>query len=579
MDTKGSGIDHERLDDLRRDRGPIQEHIIDELVAGNLSRRGFLTKATAFGMSIPLAGLVLDAVEGKAPGTTARSHAKPATAPTSHKWNGTLKAGQLIPTGAVNPLIIENQGGLEIIGNIGEFLVNRTNQNVYQPWLATHWTSNAKGNVWTFKLRKGVKFNNGKPMTADDVVYSFKSNADPKNGGNALSVFGGTLSPDGVIKKGEYEVEFHLEQADGGFLDAVTSDNYNMIIVPKGYDYGSYDKKPGNFVGTGHFNVSSFNAATGITLVRNPHYWGKAAKPKKVEITFYPDEGPMTAALQAGDIDCLDQFSVSGSPQLLKGGYNITNIIASTHRECSMRNDMHPFTNKYVRQALAHTIDREALVKSLFKGYATVGNDSPFAPSFRESVLPPKVPQRKQNLKLAKELLSKAGVGRGFKAHLYTEQVGEIPIYAQILAQEAKKIGIDIKLTIETQDQYYGSATFGHSDWLDGEISICDYGARAIPNVLLEAPLETTNAKAGTGAWNAARFNNKTYDKLVKEYIAAVDLSTQHKLAKKIETLLLDETPVIYAYFYNYLQASRKNCEGVYSTAQGQYFLWNAHLT
>jgi peptide/nickel transport system substrate-binding protein len=583
MDTKGSGIDHERLDDLRRTRDPIQEHIIDELVAGNLSRRSFLTKATAFGMSIPIAGLVLDAVEGKAPGTTARSSLKPEV-PSSRKWNGVLNAGMYTPSSAINPIIIENQGGLEIIGNVGEFLVFRTNSNVYQPWLATHWSSNAKADVWTFTIRKGVKFNNGKEMTVDDVVYSFKENCNPANHGNALSVFSGTLKPDGVIKKGSDKVEFHLEAPDANFLDAVTSDNYNMIIVPKGTDYTNYDKKPANMVGTGRFKVSAFNASTGITFVRNPHYWGKAAKPKKVVVTFFADEGPMALALAGGSIDCMDQFSVATSPQLLNGSYNVTSLKAATHREASMRCDKafgknHPFANKYVRQALAHTIDREHLVKALFKGHAIVGNDTPFAPGvFPESVGPPKVPQRKKNLKLARELLKKGGYPRGFTAHLVTEKVQEIPDYVTILKQEAAAVGIDIKLKIESQAQYYGNATFGHSDWLDGEISVVDYGARSVPNLYLEAPLQSINLKTGQGEWNAAHFNNATYDKLSREYVAATSLPEQRKLAEKIENLLLDETPIIFAYFYDYLQASRKNCVGVYSTAQSQYFLWNAHI-
>jgi peptide/nickel transport system substrate-binding protein len=110
-------------------------------------------------------------------------------------------------------------------------------------------------------------------------------------------------------------------------------------------------------------------------------------------------------------------------------------------------------------------------------------------------------------------------------------------------------------------------------------MSLVDYGARSVPNVYLQAPLQSINAKTGAGSWNAARFNNPDFDKLSEEYIAAIDLSTQRKLAQQIETLLLDETPIIYAYFYDYLSATAKNVTGVYPTAQGQFFLWNAAKT
>ncbi len=107
-------------------------------------------------------------------------------------------------------------------------------------------------------------------------------------------------------------------------------------------------------------------------------------------------------------------------------------------------------------------------------------------------------------------------------------------------------------------------------------MSLVDYGHRSVPNVFLTAPLETISAKTGTGAWNAARFANASYDKLVSQYIATSDLATQRSLAGQIETLLLAQTPVIYGYFYNYLTATATGVGGVYPTAIGHLFLSKA---
>jgi len=249
----------------------------------------------------------------------------------------------------------------------------------------------------------------------------------------------------------------------------------------------------------------------------------------------------------------------------------------STHRELSMRTDLHPFTSKDVRQAIAYTLDRPAILAALFKGYAEIGNDSPFAPVFRSTDT--SVPQRAKNLTLAKQLLAKAGVPHGFSTPLLTETTQEMPHFAEVIKQSAAAIGVDISLTIETPTKYYGSAVFGKSDWLDGEMSLVDYGARSVPNVLLAAPLQTINSKAGSGSWNAARFNNPTYDTLSKQYIAALDLSSQRRIAGQIQRLLLDETPVIYAYFYDFLTATAKNITGVYPTGIGHLFLYNAGTT
>ena len=106
-------------------------------------------------------------------------------------------------------------------------------------------------------------------------------------------------------------------------------------------------------------------------------------------------------------------------------------------------------------------------------------------------------------------------------------------------------------------------------------MSLVDYGHRSVPNVFLTAPLQTINAKTGTGAWNAAHFNNADYDRLSNQYIATADLSSQRNIAGQIETLLLDQTPIIYGYFYNFLTASAKNVTGAYPTAIGHIFLYN----
>src|SRR5215472_14846514 len=566
MDTGRKNIDHGRLDDLRSGQGPVQEHVIDEFVAGRLSRRDFIRRGTMIGLSMPVVGGILAAC-----GSSSSTPATGSSATPSGKAGANIKAGILVPAAAINPLTIADTGGLELIGNVGEFLVFTDVQGTYHPWLATSWSPNTDASVWTFKIRQGVKFNDGTPMTADDVVYSFKTQSDPKSTSNALSVFGGTLSPDGVEKVDSNTVAFHLVHPNAGWPDAVSEDNYNMIIVPNNFDYGKYQS---SWPGTGRLMKDSYTPNVGASLVPNPHYWGTKALPARVDFTFYANEAPMAAALQAGAIDAMDQFTVATSPQLLNGTFNVINLKAATHRQLSMRTDMHPFTSKYVRQAIAYTLDRPAIVSALFKGLAQPGNDNPFAPVYKYT--DKTVPQRKKNLTLAKQLLAKGGVPNGFSTPLLTETTQEMPHFAQIIKQSAAQIGVTINLTIETPTKYYGDAVFGKSDWLDGEMSLVDYGARSVPNVYLGAPLHSINAKAGTGSWNAARFNNSTFDKLASDYIAAVDIASQRRIAGQIERLLLDETPIIFAYFYNYLTATAKNVTGVYPTAQGQFYLWNA---
>ena len=143
--------------------------------------------------------------------------------------------------------------------------------------------------MWTFKIRQGVKFHNGAPLTADDVVYTYKLQTDPKKASNALSAFGGVLAPSGVKKVDDFTVAFHLEAANGNFPYLTSSDNYNMIIIPNNYDPASWQ---GSFVGTGPFVMKSYTPKVGASFTRNEQYWGTKALPAATEFTFYDSQTP-----------------------------------------------------------------------------------------------------------------------------------------------------------------------------------------------------------------------------------------------------------------------------------------------
>ena len=127
--------------------------------------------------------------------------------------------------------------------------------------LATSWTPNSTADVWTFKIRQGVKFHNGAALTADDVVYTFQLHTNTKNGSNSLSALPNTvLKPSGVVKVDDYTVAFHLEAPNGNFPYLVSSDNYNVIILPNGYNPASWQS---SFIGTGPFVLGSYTPKVG----------------------------------------------------------------------------------------------------------------------------------------------------------------------------------------------------------------------------------------------------------------------------------------------------------------------------
>jgi peptide/nickel transport system substrate-binding protein len=555
---------------FRRRRNDIENHIIDEYVAGRIDRREFIKRGTVAGLSLPMISFLIAACGGANDTATtapaASSGAAGATSAAAPAAGGTMRLGITTPTTEVDPILNGDTGGLAVLALTGEFLCVSENKQL-TPWLAESWTSNTDATEWTFKIRQGVKFNDGTPMTANDVAATINRMADPANKSNALSATTGVLSATSAKATDDATVVFTLDTAVGSFPYYVSSDNYNSIILPAAYA-GDFAK---TFPGTGPWKNTAYQEGVSASYARNDDYWGKKSIPDKLEITFAADEAAQILALQGNQLDVVQQVSVSGAQAILEDpAYAIITLQSAAHRQLSMRTDKKPFDDARVRQAIALAVDRQAIVDGLFQGKSDLGNDSPFAPIFPQTDTT--VAQRAKDIDKAKSLLAEAGVPNGFETELVALQTQEVPEYAQIVVEAAKEIGVKIKLTVEDGGTYYGEAVYGKSHWLDSVMSLVDYGHRGVPNVFLSAPL------LSNGTWNAAHYKNPEYDKMVADYIAAVDLQTQQQLAGGIQQKLLDDTPIIFAYFYNFLSATRAGVSGVRTTAMSHVWVDQAGL-
>jgi peptide/nickel transport system substrate-binding protein len=549
-------IDFRRLDALRRGRSEHENHLIDGFAAGRVSRREFMRHGSILGMSLPFLGSI-----GAAIGLAGTPSLARAGTP-----GGTLRVAQNVPAASIDPVKIADGGGITVLSQVAETLVLSGSDLTAKPVLAESWSPNKDGTVWTFKLRKGVKFHSGQTMTADDVVATFDRLADPANGSNALSALTGTLSKGGTRKVDDHTVEFHLDAANGNFPYIVSTDNYNAVILPADYK-GDFEQ---NMNGTGPFKLEKYTPKSGASFVRNDDYWGPKALPDRVELSFYSDYQPQILALQGGQIDIIEQIPVLQGVGLLNDpNVDIISTPSTAHQQVHMRTDVAPFKDKRVRRAIALCLDRPKIVQGLMKGRAQVGNDSPFAHAYPST--DPNVKQREKNIAEAKQLLEAAGV-KGFETTLTVEKYLEIPEFGVLIQNAAKEIGGKININQLDQGAYYGDAVYGKSPWLDSDMGITDYGHRGVPNVFLSAPLKSD------GTWNSAHFKNPEYDKLVASYIASLDLDSQRTTAGKIQNLLLDETPVLFVYFYDFLTATKKGATGVEPTAMSHLFLGQASL-
>jgi peptide/nickel transport system substrate-binding protein len=561
-----------RLDEVRGKRTELENHLIDEYAGGKITRRELMRRGTVVGMSLPLLSFVAAACGGDDDGGEATPTGGTDTAAGNLQPGGTIRVALIQPTTEPNPLLVQDEGGAGMLGSTGEYLSFSDEKLELQPRIAESWEPNADGSAWTFAIREGITFHNGATLTAQDVVATFEKLINPDGGSsNAQSALGGVLSPGNIEAPDDATVVFNLDAPNGNFPTLVSSANYNAIIIPADLDPAEWGQ---TFEGTGPFKLESFTPQQGATFVRNDAYWGEKANADSVEVRFYAEEAPMVLALQGDEVDFIEHFSVSGGRALLDdSNVQVIAISTATHRQLHMRTDKEPFTDARVRQAIGLAIDRNALVDGLWEGRAEIGNDSPFAPLYPSTDT--SVPQREQDLEQARQLLADAGQ-ENITVQLDTWDGFEIPDLAQLVKNSAAEIGVTITLRITDAATYYGDGVYGNSTWLDSVMGITDYGHRPVPNVYLTAALA---GDPKIGVWNSAHFRNDEYDELVRQYVAALDLESQRGFAGQIQQLLLDETPIVFPYFYNFLSAAKPNLQGAVSAATGQFDLSKAGFT
>jgi peptide/nickel transport system substrate-binding protein len=562
-------MDHEarrRLEEYRRKgAGPYENALIDDYTAGAIDRRELMRRAGLLGISTPVIGVLLRTFGEPAPAFGAARAAASSTR---------IRVGIIPPpSGALEPSTLSDLGGLQTIGIPGEFLARATQSKTLLPELATSWKTNKSATVWTFKLRPNVTFQTGQPLTSADVVATWQRLAT--KGSAALSAIGGYVTPEGIVAVDDLTVAFHLETPVSNFPYLVSSTTYQGVILPANYQLGTFATKPQT---TGAFQLAAYTPGVSATYNRYAGWWGGTAPLAGVDVTYYTAAAAADAALLGGDVDLLGQVQLATDRALFNNSkVKIFSARGSTHREVPIRVDENnPFRDYRVRQAVALTLNRPQIVKTLFNDLAEIGNDSPFAPIYG---LARSVPQRKQNIRQAKQLLAAAGHSKGFSAKLVTEQLGEIPELAQIIQSSVKEIGIHLSLSILSVDAYYaGTQTgppkgWGDTPWLNAEIDITDYGSRAVPNVFLTSALETK------GVWNAAHYSNKKFDAGVKSFLGAATFDDQDKYAVILQKILLHDTPVIFPYFYYYLAAGTPSVSGYSADAVGQLYLSKTSLT
>ena len=568
-------MDYSRLDPVRREVTPQQLDLVESFAQGRLTRRQFMRRAAVIGISLPTVTAVIAACSGGTPSASAPAASESAGASASGSASASAATGGNIRVAtqrpvSIDPINMQDLSGYGIVAQSFEFLVHMDPATGdIAPGLAESWTPNADNTVWTFKLRSGVKWQNGGDFTADDVVATAKRLVKAGNSG-----LKGVIDDNSAVAKDPTTVDFNLVSANGNFPYLVSVFNAQTPITPASYETGTtLDAKPD---GTGPWKLESYDQATGATFSRNENWWGGTTPLDSVEFTFFDETGPMVTAYQGNSIDAIVQFDVfAGAPLFQDPNFTVSDLQTTNHRQIWMRTDKGQFKDKRVRQALALSLDRDAMLQQLFQGKAQLGNDHVIWQGYK--YFDSSVAQRTRNVDQAKQLLSDAGASN-LSATLHVPELQEVPDLGVLIQSQAKEAGITLEIAKEALGTFYG-AQWCPAEPADppcsgaAELGIVDYGHRPTPDVFLNSAFKTK------GAWNSSQWSNADFDAAFAEFQAAVGVDAQKAACKKIETIMNEEVPVALPYFYDFLSGSSKSFNGVYSSALGQMFFEKASAT
>jgi peptide/nickel transport system substrate-binding protein len=567
-------MDYSRLDPFRRQASAQELDLVEAYAAGRISRRTFMKRATILGLSLPTISMLIaacgtPAASGSATGAPSAPAASDGASapPASAAAGGTIRIAIQRPV-QVDPVLMQDLAGYGLVAQSFEFLaaLDPATSDI-GPGLATEWSPNDDNSVWTFKLREGVKWQNGGDFTADDVVATMARLVEAGNSG-----LQGVIDANSAKAIDPLTVEFTLVSANGNFPYLVSVFNAQTVITPADYATGTtLDAMPD---GTGAWKLESYDVATGARFVRNDAWWGGATPLDAVEWTFFDETGPMVAAYQGGQIDAIVQFDVfSGTALFADANFQVNEAKTANHRQIWFRTDTGQFVDKRVRQAVALSLDRDAMVQQLFQGRGEVANDHvifSIYPYF-DAAAPP---QRTRDVAAAQALLTEAGVS-GLTAQLHVAELQEIPDLAVLIQSQAAEAGITLTPAVESLDTFYG-AQWCPAEPADppcsgaAELGIVDYGHRSTPDVFLNSALKTG------GVWNSSQYSSAEFDAAFAEFQAAVGVDAQKAACTKIQTILNEDVAISVPYTYSFLSGNAKTFSGVYSSALGQMFVSGA---
>jgi peptide/nickel transport system substrate-binding protein len=421
-----------------------------------------------------------------------------------------------------------------------------------EPGLALEWNPNDDSMLWEVKLRPDVTWHDGKPFTADDVMYTLREMGDEGHVSHA-SVLNVNLRD--LRKVDDLTLEIPLASPNARLFDSFVQQN-TVIVQDGAKDF----TRP---VGTGPFMFEAFTVGERSLCSRNPNYWeeGKPYVDEWEDISI-DDNAARLNALLAGEIDMMSQLPFAqAKEQEQRGDIQVIDAESPALQVFIMAVDIAPFDDERVRQAFRLIPDRQALIDRALFGYATPGNDlaGKGLPFFAEDL-----PVREQDLEQAQSLLAEAG-HENLEVTLHTSDI--VPGFveaATLLAEQAQGAGVTVNVKREPANAYFDTSLlytkldFAQSFWTFSSI-----------------PLWYEQALLSDAVWNETHWRDPNFDKMIREAQGAPDEETAAELWHAIQEIQYERGGYIVWANQNLVDGAAQNVQGITPSSFFNLGGWN----
>jgi peptide/nickel transport system substrate-binding protein len=452
-----------------------------------------------------------------------------AVAQDTPKPGGTLTAAIGADPVNLDPHLSSAYSTFEVLENVYNQLVGLDDSLQIVPELAESWTVSDDKLTYTFKIRQGVTFHNGRALTADDVVYSYERIRNPETQSGWAYLFDPV---DKIEAPDESTVVISTKQIYAPLLTKLASQG--TAIVPKeDVEAGTLGQNPD---GTGPFKFVEFVPADHLTIARNETYW-EAGLPYLDQVIFkpIPDETVKQTNLETGNVDWTDGVPAKDANDLMQSQDLVVQQVAGTsYTYIGMNTTRKPLDDKRVRQAISYALDREEVAAIASYDLAAPSQSPIPEGNFWRSEYAPYA----QDVEKAKSLLNEAGLGDGFQAEIMpAKDYAETVRAAEAVQAQLQDVGIEITLR-----------PLEWSTWLDEEgkgnydMYICGWIGLVDPDDWFYAQQYTKQIFNFTG------YSNPELDNLLDQGRQELDPNKRKEIYDQVQQILVDDLPYIYLF-------------------------------